>query len=70
MGALHANYNWLANHSSELDQYAGKWVAVVSGRVIAVADSIKKLLENSEVKKEKNPLITKIPMPEEAYSLL
>lgn len=67
---IYANYAWLASNSSTLDKYAGKWVAIVEGRVIAVAQSMKELMHNPEVQKEKSPLITKIPMPEEAYSLL
>ena len=63
-------YDWLAQHAKELDKYAGKWVAVVKGRLLAVADSPKELLKNSEVREAKNPLITKIPFPDEAYSLL
>ena len=65
----YANYEWLAKNGGSLDEYAGKWVAVTDHGVVSVANSLKELLKNPEVKKLK-PLITKIPRPEEAYSLL
>ena len=68
-GAL-GSYNWLASHGSEADKYAGKWVAVVEGRVLGAADSVKELLKLPEVKAANKPLVTKIPRQEEADSVL
>ena len=65
-----SSYNWLAENSESLDKYAGKWVAVASNKLVAVGDSLKLLLENPEVRRLKNPLLTKIPLAQEAYSLL
>ncbi|MFH1200100.1 MAG: DUF5678 domain-containing protein [Candidatus Micrarchaeota archaeon] len=70
MTASHvAAHAWLARQGNRLDGLAGKWVAVTAGKVLAVADSPKELLKNQAVRL-RNPLITKIPLPEEAYSLL
>ncbi|MBI5225037.1 hypothetical protein HY989_04170 [Candidatus Micrarchaeota archaeon] len=70
MQAVHESYGWLATHGKELDKYAGKWVAVVKGGLLAVANSPKELFKLDKVKEAKDALITKIPYPEEAYSLL
>ncbi len=63
-------YFWLAENSESLDKYAGKWVAVSENQLLGVADSLKELMLKPEVKNVRNPLFTKIPLPQEAYSLL
>ncbi len=70
MSAALGSHNWLASHGSEAGRYAGKWVAVAEGRILGAADSVKALLKLPEVKAVSKPLVTKIPRPEEAYSLL
>ena len=67
---LHGNYTWLATHGEAVSNYCGEWVAVANKKIIAHADSLKELLVNPSVKKEKQPFVTKIPLPEEAVASL
>lgn len=67
---LHGNYNWLATHGEVAANYCGQWVAVAQKKIIAHANSLKELLANPVVKKEKQPFVTKIPLPEEAAASL
>lgn len=70
MGSFYSNFEWLHKNSTKLEKYAGKWIAIAKGKVIGFADTMKGLYSIQEVKEAKDPLITKIPLPEEAYSLL
>ncbi len=67
---LHENYRWLAAHGAELSKFAGKWIAVARNRVVAVSDSLKALMANPAVRRETEPLVTKVPMPEEGIAAL
>lgn len=64
-----AEYLWLAKHSGELDKFAGKWIAVIEGKVLGVANTLKELLALPEVKKTKQPFVTKVPKPEETTAI-
>ena len=70
MVALYANFDWLNKNSETLEKYAGKWIAIGDQKLLAVADTLKKLYEDKNVQKAKEPLVTKIPLAKEAYSLL
>jgi hypothetical protein len=62
---------WISEHSKEIEKYAGKWIAVLSNKVIAVGDSAKRVME--EVKKKrikKLPLVTKVPRKDEEMYIL
>ena len=63
-------YAWLARNSAEADKYPGRWIAVVEGKILGSARSLKALMQMDEVKKASSPLFTKVPRPEEAFSLL
>ena len=67
---LHENYEWLVRRSKEMSQYSGKWVAIARQQLIATADSMKELLANPAVTKERHPFITQLPLPEEANASL
>ena len=70
MISLYANFDWLTKHSTEVDKYAGKWIAIAEQKLIAVADTLKELMEKPEVKRIKEPFVMQIPTPEDAYAIL
>ena len=70
MSSRFENYEWLTMHSTELDKYAGKWVAIAEQNLIAIADSLKELMNKPEVKAVKDPFVFQIPLPEDAYAIL
>ena len=63
-------FDWFTKNAAKFDKYAGKWIAVLKGKLLAVSDSPKDLMKDPQVKGAKNPFITKIPLKEEAFSLL
>lgn len=45
-----------------LGKYVGKWIAVINGEIVSVADSGKQVLQESRERyPENNPLILKVP---------
>jgi hypothetical protein len=53
---------WVSSHLSELRrEYAGKWLAVVDGRVAAASDNLPALLQMLEAEGIERPFITEIP---------
>jgi hypothetical protein len=62
-------YHWSVSHSAELDQYAGRWIAIGKDGIIAITASLKELLANKNVEKVK-PFITRIPTKQEILSIL
>ena len=67
---LYENHEWAAKHGKELDQYAGKWVAIDHARFGAAADTLKELTNNPQVKAARHPLFFIVPKPEEIISIL
>ncbi len=63
-------FDWFTKNAAQFDKFAGKWVAVVKGKLLAVSDSPKLLMKDPQVIGAKSPFITKIPLNEEAFSLL
>ncbi len=63
-------FGWFTKNAAKFDKFAGKWVAVIKGRLLAVSDSPRQLFNNPLVKEAKNPFITKIPSKDEAFGLL
>lgn len=63
-------HTWLTEHSQEADKYEGMWIAVVEGRILGAAAKLKELQAQLVVKEATRPLFTKVPKPEEAYSIL
>jgi len=62
---------WLSEHSKEVEKFAGKWIAVLSNKILAVGDSTKSVMD--EVKKKrikKLPLVTKVPRKDEEMYIL
>ena len=46
----------------EMQQYAGKWVAVVSFRVIAYGDNLKTVVAQALAQGYKDPLVMRAPL--------
>lgn len=46
----------------EMQQYAGKWVAVVSFRVIAFGDNLKTVMAQAQAQGYKDPLVMRAPI--------
>ncbi len=64
-------YCWYATHGKEMQKYEGKWVAIVPGRVVASADSLKELMQFPEVKSVRyTALFTKVPREDESIIAL
>ncbi len=56
--------NWLSKNQSELDSYAGKWVALSDKGIVAVATTLKELLKAKGVN-PKTQVVHKVPTDEE-----
>ncbi len=63
--------NWISTHFEELENYWGKWVAIVEDKIVASGDSVKEVMEIVKQKKIKEkPLVTLVPArDEETYVL-
>jgi hypothetical protein len=64
----HPSYEWYL--SANLDEYAGKWIAIIGERVVAHGTSHKEVL--AEVLKnhpQQEPLITRVPVKGEILIL-
>ena len=46
---------------AEMQEYAGKWVAVVRHKVVAVGDNVKTVVDQAKAKGYKEPLIMRAP---------
>jgi len=70
MNALVQAHEWLAKNGEEADKHAGKWVAVMDDKgIVASASTVVKLQKILKLPKGQRALITKIPTPDEIYSL-
>jgi hypothetical protein len=63
-------HTWLSKNSQEADKYEGMWIAVVEGRILGAAAKLGELRAQPAVREVLHPLFTKVPKPEEAYSIL
>ena len=64
-------HNWYATHPEARRKYIGKWVAVVTGRIVAGARSLKALLRKPEVQAVRSEaLFTKVLTRKETEQLL
>jgi len=62
--------DWLLSNISELrDQYAGQWVAIAQGQVVASASSVPKLKEEIETTGIERPLVTFISEQEPNWNM-
>jgi hypothetical protein len=47
---------------AEMQQYAGKWVAIVSFKVIAFGDNLKTVMAQAQAQGYKDPLVMRAPL--------
>ena len=62
---------WLSNNCEEVNQYSGKWIAILKGKILASGDTVMSVME--AVKKMQIidlPLITKVPRKDEELYVL
>ncbi|MCD6094071.1 MAG: hypothetical protein J7J51_04730 [Candidatus Omnitrophica bacterium] len=63
--------NWISTHQKELEAYAGKWIAVLGNKMIAIGSSTKEVMRIAKKKGiERLPLVTKIPRKDERMYVL
>lgn len=55
----------LGSNPSLVLTYAGKWIVVHGGRVVASASSGRELAKNADINKHPNAVIRYVPTPEE-----
>jgi len=63
--------NWISEHQEIIDEYSGRWVAILKDKLVAAGNSIeevRKILKKKDIKEL--PLITKIPRQDEELSIL
>ena len=62
---------WISKHPEKVDEYTGKWVAVLEDKgIVATGDTlkeVKKMLAKKGIKEL--PLITKIPREDEGMNI-
>ena len=62
---------WVSLHFDELEKYAGKWVAILEDKVIAVGDTVKEVMASvQESGVEESPLVTLVPPKDEEMYVL
>ncbi len=62
-----SEFEWLASHGKQAGKFEGKWIAVFQNRIIAAADSLKKLLADPSVAKVRDfALVTRVPTQQDA----
>ena len=66
----HEESIWLSEHQNELEQYSGKWIAVLKDKVVASGASVSEVMENAARKTRKLPLVIKVPMENEDLYVL
>lgn len=62
MHELQQAHMWLAEHPEEAQRYAGEYIAVVAGRVVAHGHDVKAVYEQA-MREGVVPLIAKIRLP-------
>ena len=61
---------WISEHRDELEQFGGKWIAVLKDRVIASGSSVSEVMEKASRKTRKLPLVIKVPRKNEDLYVL
>ena len=62
---------WVSRHTSELDKYAGKWLAVLNGKLLATGNSAKQVMEKVKQKGiHELPLVIKQPKKSDGWYVL
>lgn len=65
MSDMYADHVWFATHPGETGKYIGKWVAVLNRKIIASANTLKKLVEKVGEPKIRETLIARVPTKQE-----
>ncbi len=63
---IQAEHEWIVKHSQEMEKFAGKWVAVQDGKIVANGSSymdVWKTVKTNSI--EKMPLVTYVLKPGE-----
>jgi len=59
MESSYTNYEWFLK--SDLSQYAGKWLAIVDQKIIAVGKNAREVIEKAKKQyPQKRPFVTKV----------
>ena len=62
---------WVSKHQKKLEQYAGKWIAVLGNKLIGTGDSVKEVMTVVKRKGIKElPLVTMVPKKDEGMYVL
>jgi hypothetical protein len=62
---------WVSDNQKRLSVYAGKWIAVIDNKVVAVGKNVKEVMEQcKKMKLSGLPLVTKIPRQDEEMYVL
>ena len=62
---------WISKHQKKLEQYAGKWIAVLGNKLIGTGDSVKEVMSIAKRKGIKElPLVTMVPKKDEGMYVL
>lgn len=52
---------WVSEHQDELEQYSGKWIAVLKDRVLASGYTVVEVMEKASHQTSDLPLVIKVP---------
>lgn len=52
---------WVSEHQEELEQYAGKWIAVWKDQILASGHSVVEVMEKAARHTAGLPLVIKVP---------
>ena len=52
---------WISEHQDDLEQYCGKWIAVLKDKVIASGDTVSEVMERAAQQTSQLPLVVKMP---------
>ena len=63
--------NWLSTHHEQIEGYAGKWIAILGDKILAIGESVESVMDKvAKLKLKELPLITKIPRKDEGTYVL
>ncbi len=63
--------SWLSTHQDQVDEYAGKWIAILGDKILAIGESVESVMNKvAKLKLNELPLITKIPREDEGTYVL
>lgn len=52
---------WLDAHGQQVDQYAGRWIALAQHGIVAVADTLREVRAQASERGYPDPLLVSIP---------